>query len=804
MFSRLILASLIIIFVLSWVIEANVSNINNQTEFPLEEFIQSAFTYPVNFTGDFMEIAKETFLCGSDCCDCEPDCFRKQSCCIDKLWNTSNPIPLSEYMKNFKKEVDKTLPLQCKFFEPFGSLPIFKQMTIAKPDSRLEYFLVNSCPPDSSYATECIKDESLPDIERLPVIDKRFYIFKNKYCAMCNNVESFVNLNLTVKCTTPVITGQPTVIITAPPNPPFTNPSVLPKETFTVPTLPPNPGFTVPPLPPLPGFTVPPLPPKPEVTVSTLPPNPEFTVPTLPPHPGVTDQPLPPQPEITSRPTLSQPEPEHTGPPLSPNPEFTIPPLPSHPTEPEVKAKDLMNEFQECLVQVNPNPQQAPHNRMDKLKCNARKVLKRRCQDPNSYCHLYKSSIAGYQNLHCHQCNGELFTESILQNQCVALPDEHIIWSIHLSFTRTSTRLTLDTQDENVGEQVHCSSGQLYNILKGTCEKFTCSAGYYAREKYCIKNNSSFPHSQDYQWYRDTNQVEYYLTHVCVSISVLGGVLLIVTHTLFKELRNRGGLLLIGLSSAILFTDILFFICEQNNKVVGILLHWGLLVINLWTIIIAVDLCATFLRKGFRTFRNTVSWMDYFYFSLVAYVTPLLIVILCVILDETNTIHFGYGENNVCWMSSYYPRIISYTIPSLLVNLSCIVCLLVLLMYLKKQNQERKSKLKSSYRVNLTRLALKLVSLLGVIELVGFIQIPNSTLTENEMKFNASFAFIYGVLRSLRNTFIFLFVLMDSKTLKLYRKFVSSMRTINTSEVSIPDTVLTNLNAASSVATETK
>ena len=347
--------------------------------------------------------------------------------------------------------------------------------------------------------------------------------------------------------------------------------------------------------------------------------------------------------------------------------------------------------------------------------------------------------------------------------------------------------------------KVHCSAGQLYNILKGTCDEFTCSFGYKAKDNYCIKDNSTEPTSilrpEDYRWYRDANQVESYITHVCISISVLGGVLIIVTHTLFKELRNRGGLLLIGLSSAILFTDILFFVCEQNTKVIAIILHWGLLVINFWTIIIAVDLCTIFLRKGLRT----TSLKDALYLSLAAYVAPLLIVILCVILDETKTIHFGYGENNVCWMSAYYPRIISYTILSLLVSLSCLVCLLVLLMHLKRQNQERKSKLKSSYRVNLIRLALKLVFLLGIIELVGFIQIPHSTLTENELKFNVSFSFIYGALRSLRNTFIFLFVLMDRKTLNLYRKRLSKLKNTNKEHsISQPVTLNSSLSTTDS------
>lgn len=31
-------------------------------------------------------------------CDCEDTCLRFKTCCIDKQWNSSNPLPLKEYL----------------------------------------------------------------------------------------------------------------------------------------------------------------------------------------------------------------------------------------------------------------------------------------------------------------------------------------------------------------------------------------------------------------------------------------------------------------------------------------------------------------------------------------------------------------------------------------------------------------------------------------------------------------------------------------------------------------------------------
>ena len=175
-------------------------------EFPLEKFLQSAFDKPkIAFSPDFLSKAKLIHMCTDGvknlkCCDCDEDCFRKRTCCIDKLWDPLKPVPLDEYMVKFKKQVDESTKLECKPLQPFASLPLFKKMLRDSSSLQLEYYLVNSCPSSSVKEPKCINDENLPEIERLPVLDEQLYIFKNKYCAMCNNVESFVNLNLTVGC----------------------------------------------------------------------------------------------------------------------------------------------------------------------------------------------------------------------------------------------------------------------------------------------------------------------------------------------------------------------------------------------------------------------------------------------------------------------------------------------------------------------------------------------------------------------------------------------------------------------------
>ena len=132
------------------------------------------------------------------------------------------------------------------------------------------------------------------------------------------------------------------------------------------------------------------------------------------------------------------------------------------------------------------------------------------------------------------------------------------------------------------------------------------------------------------------------------------------------------------------------------------------------------------------------------------------ISVLIVVLQVTGTVDFKLEKNN-CWIGQFYFALGFYFIPSIIVYLFCFVCLCILLRSIgKKKNAAKQNLRKRESRNNvLLKIYVKLMLILGIIEIVGLVQVRHSNLTENESIFNATFGLIYDILRSLRGVFIF-------------------------------------------------
>ena len=123
------------------------------------------------------------------CCDCNDDCLRFKTCCIDKLWNSLNPLPLQEYLKALVNETSK-----------------FKDTTYEKvfplvPGSKTVYML-STCIDNADQADidGCLNKNSSSYEYNIPVFGNDNYLCKNSFCARCNSIENFEPVNLTANC----------------------------------------------------------------------------------------------------------------------------------------------------------------------------------------------------------------------------------------------------------------------------------------------------------------------------------------------------------------------------------------------------------------------------------------------------------------------------------------------------------------------------------------------------------------------------------------------------------------------------
>ena len=119
-------------------------------------------------------------------CSCEPTCMRFRSCCMDYLWNVSNPESTSKYTERFLLEVDKHPNLECQAVA--NSLP--SSYTVERIFMRTE--CSSSATDDEK--TECRASKSVTDVQ--PVLGNDGIVYKNRHCAQCNQIQHFQKLDL--------------------------------------------------------------------------------------------------------------------------------------------------------------------------------------------------------------------------------------------------------------------------------------------------------------------------------------------------------------------------------------------------------------------------------------------------------------------------------------------------------------------------------------------------------------------------------------------------------------------------------
>ncbi|XP_057311654.1 uncharacterized protein LOC130649400 [Hydractinia symbiolongicarpus] len=312
----------------------------------------------------------------------------------------------------------------------------------------------------------------------------------------------------------------------------------------------------------------------------------------------------------------------------------------------------------------------------------------------------------------------------------------------------------------------------------------------------CIHTNKQI----HYKWLEDLRNVEYYVSIVGTSLSILSYAWIIVTFILFKELRTLPGLNTLGMCSSLLVADIFFLLATTSNASyhlclsVAIFLHWSLLVSFTWCTVIAFDLVSTFGSFVVMSRRSSMKKFARRYLFVLA--LPTLIVVITVTLDQGSNVNVGYGINHICWINYLHARIAAYIVPILLAFLVTLISLSYTIYKIHNNIQTNQNVLKSESKnaLKTIKIALKLIITLGLIEGIGFIQIVKTDLSERELAVNASFGFVYSLLRSLRGVMLWLVYIFGAKAFSMYNKRIQSFRRKHAEESTHLSTKSTGLN----------
>ena len=286
------------------------------------------------------------------------------------------------------------------------------------------------------------------------------------------------------------------------------------------------------------------------------------------------------------------------------------------------------------------------------------------------------------------------------------------------------------------------------------------------------------------------------LTYIGCPLSVLGCTLIILTYTLFKELRTLPSKILMHLAIAILFSNLLILvggpIIEKLDKAkvlctpAAILTHYIFLTQFSWMSLMSTEIA----RNMYRAFKMKTRESKAYKFkllvtyTLVGWCAPLFIVTLTVIVNFTTNdlVLYGVmedGKQGPCWINqpeSVYVSLVTPMAISLIYNAIIFIVVTTFLCVSSRSN----SKFREERNLSYLRLNFAVFSISGITWMFGFLAL----LPQLE------WAWIpYIILNSTQGFIIFVAFLCTKRVALLYISLLFCQKEKRSTEISTKDTV---------------
>ena len=266
--------------------------------------------------------------------------------------------------------------------------------------------------------------------------------------------------------------------------------------------------------------------------------------------------------------------------------------------------------------------------------------------------------------------------------------------------------------------------------------------------------------SIEFQWLRNINDIEKNIFISLLCLSIMSEILILTTYVLVKGLQNIPGKIFLALCISLLICDNIMLILSVWKNITAVFcqvaaatLHLFSLTLCTWSSVLSFDLWLT-LR---HTFNVTKRRQFFLQFNLFAWGVPAAVVIMCLLisyLSDQNSSSITYGKSGHCWITPVIARLTLYIIPFLLMTYGSFIMALIAIIKLKEDVKSNNSFIGKKRHLNFAKMAIKLCLVLGAPELIGLIQIPNTT-DETETVINTIFGMFYNFLRASRGVLLF-------------------------------------------------
>ncbi|XP_048587090.1 uncharacterized protein LOC125570122 [Nematostella vectensis] len=161
------------------------------------------------------------------------------------------------------------------------------------------------------------------------------------------------------------------------------------------------------------------------------------------------------------------------------------------------------------------------------------------------------------------------------------------------------------------------------------------------------------------------------LTYVGLILSVACLLVVVVTYSLFSELRTAPGVNLLNLSISILLAQFLFLVGsgQTGSKAgcvfIAIVLHYAFLASFSWMLIIAFDTWRAFSFSGQSAMRSDKAKQRQRIMKRLAigYLSVFVLVIILTALDQSGAFAIRYGGSKGCWINNGDANLYIFVIP---------------------------------------------------------------------------------------------------------------------------------------------
>ena len=272
----------------------------------------------------------------------------------------------------------------------------------------------------------------------------------------------------------------------------------------------------------------------------------------------------------------------------------------------------------------------------------------------------------------------------------------------------------------------------------------------------------------------DNNIVLVFLTYIGLSLSIVSFVLVLLTYSLFKELRTGPGINLMNLSSSHLLVDLVYLAtgyveAQFACRIIAILLHYFFLVSFTWMSVIAFETWKIFSKTRIQhrkpSRKNTRCKL--LQIVMIGWLPAFVFVVVCVALDQTNTVAVHFGGSKGCWINNPTANLFFFALPVALSISFNAICYSFTVRAIWKTNKQARRATHEAVKRKTAVVFLKIFILMGFTWIFGFLKVLVSHY----------FEYPFIIFATLQGLYVALAFVFTSRVKQMYRGLLCKIKT---------------------------